>query len=113
MSEEIDIKAIQAEHKKYRSGDNFCYLCQENWPCQTIRSCDEIERLRAEVERGESFIAEVVFDYLEINKVFQCPWCLWIPGRELTPVHECDAVKWMKELLPRRAAIAQKEVTND
>jgi len=53
-----------------------------------------------------SFAREVVEEHFEYNDVFieahgQCDWCLWLPGRDWEPEHECslrDAALLLEEL---------------
>ena len=74
--------------------------------CIAAKSNARIAELEAENARLREFVRSVLYDYLEVDKQTQCPWCLWVPGRSHNPIHECDAVDMMK-LVGLRAALQE------
>ena len=48
----IDLEDIRKRHYKYawKAGEpEVCDPCGDDWPCDTVRLADEVERLRGEV----------------------------------------------------------------
>lgn len=50
--------------------------------------------LKAENARLRGFARAVIKHYEWDPTAHQCDWCLWMPGRDWDPVHDC----WLVEI---------------
>jgi hypothetical protein len=51
----LDVAEIQMRHKR---NEGMCAECEQDWPCEAVRLCAEVERLRAALEARGPYCAQ-------------------------------------------------------
>jgi hypothetical protein len=51
----LDVAEIQMRHKR---NEGMCAECEQDWPCEAVRLCAEVERLQAVVDGVRELIAD-------------------------------------------------------